>query len=269
MIRLFMKLSMITVVLACVGATAQSAGVAPNPPGLDKADSPEVRELIRKVWARIDKFPKTVYLQLKGTALGHEMTAETWRGDGNIVAKTTVESTGVVTVLGDIDNTTFKAVNGKPVTMTLKERVKQLAAADPKEMLRLLFETTTRITHGHGHVMHGKTTDLILHGLPHGSVHMQFYEDGTLASMGVPLEHGMMHTTMFGDYKELEGHKVPGRIAEWVIAPRAEGGWSADAPGSHRLSVMTLVSAEVNKPIPPRIFKLSTWDPKKKPKSGT
>ena len=45
--------------------------------------------------------------------------------------------------------------------------------------------------------------------------------------------------------------------------------WSADAPGSHRLSVMTLVSAEVNKPIPPRIFKLSTWDPKKKPKSGT
>lgn len=269
MLRLFMNISIITLVLACIGATPHSAGVGPNPPGIDKADSPEVKELIRKVWARIDKSPKTVYLQLKGTALGHEMTAETWLGDGNIVAKTTVESTGMVTVLGDIDNTTFKAVNGKPVTMTLKERVKQLAAAHPHEMMRLLFETTTKITHGHGHILHEKTTDLILHGLPHGNVILQFYEDGTIAAMVSDIGHGIMHATIFGDYKEFQGHKVPGRIAEWVISPRAEGGWSSRDRGSHRLSLLTLVTAKVNEPIPPRIFNLSTWEPKKESKPGT
>lgn len=269
MLRLFMNISIITLVLACIGATPHSAGVGPNPPGIDKADSPEVKELIRKVWSRIDKSPKTVYLQMKGTTLGHEMMGETWLGDGNIVAKTTIESTGVVTVLGDIDNTTFKTVNGKQVTMTLEERVKQMAAAHPHEMMRLLFENATRITGGHGHIMHEKTDGLALHGFPHGTVHIQFYEDGTIASMWVHRESGMIHATMFGDYKEFEGHKVPGRVAKWVIMLRPDGGWSATDPGSHRLSLMTIVTAKVNEPIPPRIFTLSTWEPEKESKPGT
>jgi hypothetical protein len=269
MLRLFMNISIITLVLACFGATSHSAGVGSNPPGIDKADSPEVKELIRKVWSRIDKSPKTAYIQLKGTSLGHEMTEETWLGDGNIVAKSTIESTGVVTVLGDIDNTTFKTVNGKPATMTLKERVKQTIAAHPRETMRLLFETATRITHGHGHMFHEKTTDLILHGLPHGNVILQFYEDGTIATMASDLGHGIMHATVFGDYKEFQGHKVPGRIVQWVVSPRPGGGWSTTDPGSHRLSLMALVTAKVNEPIPPRIFKLSTWEPEKESKPGT
>ena len=265
-IRLFTKILIVTLVLASIGAAAQSAGVVPDPPGFDKADSPEAKEMIKKLWAQIDKAPKTVHLQMKGTALDHEMTGETWLGDGSIVTKVTVESTGMVTVLGDIDSTTFKAVNGKPVTMTLKERIKQMALAHPHETMRMLFEKTTKITVGHGHIMHEKTTDLILHGFPHGNILMQFYEDTTLAAMVVHLDHGMMHATIYGDYKDFEGHKVPGRVAEWVIAPRAEGGWSTHDPGSHCLSVMNLVTAEVNSPIPPRIFNLSTWEPKKESK---
>jgi len=269
MMRLVLICSTLILVIACMASAPYSASVGSNPPGIDKAANPEVKALIRKVWERIDTSPKTVYVQMKGTALGHEITAESWLGDGNIVAKSIVESTGVVTVIGDIDNTPFKSVNGKQVTMTLEEQVKQMALAHPHEMMRLLFENATRITGGHGHIMHEKTDGLALHGFPHGTVHIQFYEDGTLASMWGHRESGMIHATMFGDYKEFEGHKVPGRVAKWVIMLRPNGGWSAKDPGSHRLSLLTLVTAKVNEPIPPRIFTLSTWEPEKESKPGT
>ena len=57
-------------------------------PGLDKAESPEVQEVLKKVWALQKAAPRTAHMKMHGTALGIKVQTEVWLGSGDIVAKT-------------------------------------------------------------------------------------------------------------------------------------------------------------------------------------
>lgn len=233
-------------------------------PGLDKAESPEVQEVLKKVWALQKAAPRTAHLKMHGTARGIKLQTEVWLGGGDIVAKT-VNPDGTTMVEGMIGDTAFKVYDGKSMPMNAKQKLNQYLHAHPRMAMDMMFRDAKKITFVRGHEYGKKVNELMLHGVSSfGDIEIQFYEDGTIASNLTPMHGGMAKVIIFGEYSDVQGHPVPHVMNTWIVHLDKEGGWSTRAESSHHLIKMVVESAEVNKPIPTEIFTLSHWMPKDK-----
>ncbi|MAB84033.1 MAG: hypothetical protein CMJ24_11470 [Phycisphaerae bacterium] len=243
-------------------AVLPAATVQDSMPGLDKSESPEVREVLKQIWALQKAAPKTVHMKMHVTAADIDLQSEVWIGSGNIVAKT-VNPDGTFTVEGMIGETAFKVRDGKTMPMNAKQKLNQYLHAHPRMAMDMMFRAARKITFARGHEYGKKVNELMLHGVSaFGDIELQFYEDGTMASNLTPMHGGMARLMNFGDYREVQGHPVPHVINKWIVHLNKDGGWSTRAESSHHLLKLTTESVELNQPIPAEIFTLSHWMPK-------
>ena len=178
-------------------------------PGLDKAESPEVQEVLKKVWALQKAAPRTAHMKMHGTALGIKVQTEVWLGSGDIVAKT-VNPDGTSMVEGMIGDTAFKVHDGKSMPMNEKQKLNQYLHAHPRMAMDMLFHAAKKITFSRGHEYGKKVNELMLHGVSSfGDIEIQFYEDGTIASNLTPMHGGMAKVINFGEYSDVQGHPIP------------------------------------------------------------
>tara|TARA_Y100001933_G_scaffold214020_2_gene219934 strand:- start:57 stop:824 length:768 start_codon:yes stop_codon:yes gene_type:complete len=240
-------------IVALLGATSVQ-----QIPGLSQTTDPEARQILQRSWAMQQNAPSTVQLRMHGTSLGHAVRSECWIGGGNIVTKV-VLADGDVMVEGDIDDTAFKIRNGKPVVMSATQKMEQYLRAHPHMAVNMMLNQADGITVAHGKSYGRKVSGLVLHGLPHGNVVLNYYDDGTLASQLEPMAGHMGKAVFFGNYKEIDGHPVPGRVDTWIVHIASDGSWSTHADSSRHLSRLELVDATLNQPIPAEIFTKSHW----------
>ena len=180
-------------------------------PGLDKAESPEVQEVLKKVWALQKAAPRTAHMKMHGTALGIKVQTEVWLGSGDIVAKT-VNPDGTSMVEGMIGDTAFKVHDGKSMPMNEKQKLNQYLHAHPRMAMDMLFHAAKKITFSRGHEYGKKVNELMLHGVSSfGDIEIQFYEDGTIASNLTPMHGGMAKVINFGEYSRCPGSPHPPR----------------------------------------------------------
>ncbi len=248
----FLAVPMIPLLLLLAAMTIQDI------PGMDKTTDPEVKEILQRNWKMRKNVPSTVHLQMKGTALGRATVSDCWLGEGNIVTKV-VLSDGDVMVEGDIDDTAFKIRNGKSVPMNAHQKMSQYMRAHPAMAMNMMLNAASKITLTHGHSFKKKVEGIVLHGLPHGNVVLQYYDDGNVASQLEPMSGHMGKVTFFDKYREIEGHPVPGMIDIWIVHINDDGGWSTHDKSSIHLTKLELIDAQVNQPIPAEIFTLSHW----------